>query len=125
MSGMVEVPLGPSVVVPGLFPDLEYYSPLVGQVNLTGPDTSEFSAVMYGMKKAFPFNKVVCIIVNSGESKLLGPGKIQNANHLVFYAPTADADGDGLPDPGAVPALCLPASVSVETQVPIMPPCTP
>jgi hypothetical protein len=125
MSGMVEIPVGPSVIVPGLFPDLEYYSPLVGQVEVTGPTTTEFTAIMYGMKKGFPFNKVVCIIVNSGQSKFMGPGKFQNSNHMAYYAPSADADGDGLPDPGAVPALCLPASTSVETQVPVMPPCTP
>jgi hypothetical protein len=125
MSGSVQVPLGPSVIIPSLFPDVEYYSPMVGQVVMTGPDTTEFTVVWYGMKKGFPFNQVVCIGVNSGQGKFTGPGKGMNTNHLAFYAPSADADGDGLPDPGAVPALCLPASLSVETRVPIMPPCTP
>ena len=125
MSGSVQVPLGPSVVIPGLFPDLEYYSPMVGQVRMTGPDTTEGTALGYGMKKGFPFNQVVCIWVNNVQSRFLEPGKIVSTNHLAFYAPSADADKDGLPDPGAVPALCLPASISLETRVPIMPPCTP
>ena len=125
MSGSVQVPLGPSVLIPTLFPDMEYYSPMVGQVVMTGPDTSEFTAVWYGMKKAFPFNKIVFIGVNSGQGRFTGPGKAENTNHLAFYAPSADADGDGLPDPGAAPALCLPASLSLETRVLIMPPCTP
>ena len=125
MSGSVPVPLGPSVIVPGLFPDLEYYSPMVGQVTMTGPDTAQFTAVWYGMKKGVPFNQVVCIGVNSGQARFTEPGKSINTNHMAFYAPSADADHDGLPDPGQAPVLCLPPSVSLETQVPLLPPCTP
>lgn len=44
-------------------------------------------------------------------------------HHLAFYNPSADGDGDGLPDPGEDPALCLPASL--DTRVPLMAPCTP
>jgi hypothetical protein len=125
MAGSVQVPLGPSVVVPGLFPDLDYYSPMVGQVRMTGPDTMEGTALGYGMKKGFPFNQIVCIWVNNVQSRFVETGKIVATNHLAFYAPSADADGDGIPDPNAVPALCLPPSISLETRVPIMPPCTP
>ena len=125
MSGSVPVPLGPSVIVPGLFPDLEYYSPMVGQVSMTGPDTADFTAVWYGMKKGVPFNQVVCIGVNSGQARFTEPGKSINTNHMAFYAPSADADHDGLPDPGQAPVLCLPPSVSLETQVPLLAPCTP
>ncbi len=125
MSGSIPVPLGPSLIVPGLFPDLEYYSPMVGQATMTGLDTAEFTAVYYGMKKGFPFNQVVFIGVNSGQVTFTDPGKSIHTNHLAFYAPTADADHDGLPDPGQLPVLCVPASISLETRVPIMPPCTP
>jgi hypothetical protein len=124
MAGSIQVPITPAVVVPGLFTNLEYFSPMVGRVTMTGPDTAEFTCVYYGMKKGFPFNQVVFIGVNSGQCQFVAPDKIINTNHLAFYAPTADADHDGLPDPGQVPALCLPATVSLETRVPIMPPCT-
>ena len=125
MSGSIPVPLGPSVIVPGLFPDLEYYSPMVGQVTMTGPDTADFTAVWYGMKKGFPFNQVVCIGVNSGQARFTEPGKSIHTNHMAFYASSADADHDGLPDPGQAPVLCLPPSVSLENRVPLLPPCTP
>ncbi len=124
MGGSIPVPVGPSVVG-GLFPDLEYYSTMVGQVVMTGPDTLQFTAVWYGMKNAAPFNQVVLIGVNSGQGRFIAPDKIVNTDHLAFYYPSADADHDGLPDPGQTPALCLPGTVSLETRVPILPPCTP
>ena len=124
MGGSIPVPIGPSVVG-GLFPDLEYYSTMVGQAVMTGPDTLQFTAVWYGMKNAAPFNQVVLIGVNSGQGRFIEPGKMMNTNHLAFYYPIADADHDGLPDPGQAPALCLPPTVSLETRVPIMLPCTP
>ncbi len=125
ISGEIHVPLGPSIIVPGLFPDLEYYSPFVGQMIMTGPDTFEFSSVWYGMKKGFPFNQVVFIGMNNGQGRFIEPGTAVATNHMAFYAPTADADGDGLPDPDATPVLCLPPSVGVATRLPMLPPCTP
>jgi hypothetical protein len=125
MAGSVQVPLGPSLVIPGLFPDMEYYSPMVGQVRMTGPDTCEGTALGYGMKKGIPFNQIVCIWVNNVQSRFLDPGTRIATNHLAFYDPSSDANHDGIPDADAVPALCLPPSISLETRVPIMPPCTP
>lgn len=124
MSGEIHVPIVPSIVIPGLFPDLEYYTPFVGQVNMTGPDTFEFSSVYYGMKKGFPFNQVVLIGQNNGQGRFTAPGRCVVTNHLACYAPSADADHDGLPDPGVAPALCLPPSVGICTRLPMLPPCT-
>jgi hypothetical protein len=124
MSGSIQIEIRPSVVNPALFPDWEYSSPLVGELVMTGNNTAKFTAVWYGMKKGFPFDQVVYIGVNSGEATFTGPGKSVVTHNLGFYAPSADADGDGLPDPGQAAALCLP-SMSIDTRVLLMPPCAP
>jgi hypothetical protein len=96
-------------------------SDMVGELVMTGPDTGNFTVVWYGMKRSFPFDQVVCIGVNSGQVKFTGPGKSEATHALAFYAPSTDADRDGIPDPGQAPALCLP-SLSHDTRVPLLAP---
>ncbi len=67
ISGSIQVPVRPSVIQPGLFADLEYVSPLVGQAVMTGHDTARFTAVWYGLKAGLPFGQVVFIGVTSGQ----------------------------------------------------------
>ncbi len=126
MYGSIQVHIPPAIVPPNHpFPDFEYNSDMVGEIVMTGPNTAEFTAVWYGMKKDFPFNKVVYIGVGSGQGRFTEPGKLELTNALSFYAPGTDIDGDGLPDPGQAPTLCLPA-VSHDTRVPLLPPaCKP
>ena len=124
ISGAIQVPVMPTVFVPGLFEEAEYVSPMVGKIVMTGPDTATFTALWYGMKKVMPFEQVVFIGVTSGTIKFTSAGKAEVSHFLGFYAPSTDADNDGLPDPGSAASLCLPA-VSYDTQVPIFPTCTP
>jgi hypothetical protein len=42
----------------------------------------------------------------------------------AFYLPTADADGDGLPEEGQEPIACLPYMITAK-RVGVMPPCVP
>ena len=35
-------------------------------------------------------------------------------NHMKFYDPSADADGDGLPDPGQKPVFPVPPTTSID-----------
>ena len=131
ISGSIQVAVPVREMFPPLLADQEYISPLVGEMVMTGHDTMKFTAIWYGLKKLVPSNQnpfeeqVVNIGVTSGEGKFIGPGKLTGAHHMAFYYPEADADGDGLPDPGQVPFFCLPKTISVDTRVGLMPPCSP
>jgi len=122
ISGSIQVPVPPGLY--GAFTDVEYVSPMVGQAARTSRNTADFTAVWYGLKKGAPFDQVVFIGVTSGQIKFKGAGTAEVAHRLAFYAPSADADGDGLPDPGQPPVLCLPAT-SMDTRLSLLPPCTP
>jgi hypothetical protein len=125
MYGSIQVHIPPAIVPPYPFPELEYNSDMVGELVMTGRNTGKFTAVWYGMKRDFPFNQIVYIGVGSGQVRFTGPGKAETINALAFYAPETDGDGDGLPDPGEAPTLCLSAQ-SQDTRVPMLPPaCTP
>jgi hypothetical protein len=122
LTTFINVPMTPSIINPNLFPDWEYNTPAVGEMVLIGPDTAQFTGHWYGMKKGFPFNQIVYIGLNSGYARLTASGQWEASCSLAMYAPSADGDGDGLPDSGQNPVVCLPAKV-VCTRVPITAPC--
>ena len=130
LSGSLQVSIPAALIVPG-FPEFDYSSPSVGEAVMTGPDTAKFTAVGYSIKKVapspeYPFLEQVTVIwVTSGEVKFTAPGKTETTHHVAYYLPAADGNGDGLPDEGSTPFACLPPTTSIDTQVGLMPPCTP
>jgi hypothetical protein len=129
LSGSIVVKVPARQWFAPLFDDQEYASPMVGEMVMTGHNTAKFTSIWYGLKRVDPPNpfeeQVVNIGVSSGESRFIGPGKAEVTHHMAFYYPAADADGDGLPDPGQAPFFCLPTTISLDTRVGLMPPCTP
>jgi hypothetical protein len=128
LSGMIQVGIPVQVIFPDLFPETEISGDFVGEAVMTGPNTGNYTIVGYGRKKLDPptpfQEQVVEIWVDSGQITFTGPGKMQVTHHVAYYHPEADADGDGLPDPGQTPVVCLPAA-TLDTRVGLMPPCTP
>lgn len=117
VSGFIQVGIKPAAFGP--FPDADFVSPIIGEVVMTGRDTAVFNSVWYGIKKGFPFDQIVFIGMNKGQLRFTGPGKAEGTHNLVFYDPSSDKDGDGLPDPGETPVLSIPTATTVETRLPL------
>ena len=116
LFGYIEV--GIKTAVYGYFADSEYQSPLIGEAVIGNDGTIVFNSIWYGIKNGSPFNEIVYIGMNSGHMRPVGPGRMEGTHNLTFYHPDSDQDGDGIPDPGAVPVLSIPA-VSLDTRLPL------
>ena len=126
--GSLQVRIPSWALFPGVLPEADYVDNFVGENTMTGPNTARFTVFGHGIKKLdspTPYlEKVAFMFVGSGNLTYTGPGKAEVAHNFAFYLPEADGDGDGLPDPGQTPLLCLPTT-SVDTRVGLIPPCTP
>lgn len=119
LAGFIQVGVRPIVL--GIFPDAEFSSPIVGELVIRADGVTVFNSVWYGMKTGFPFDQIVYIGMNSGEARRTADNKAEGTHNIAYYDPSSDQDGDGLPDPGAVPVLVLPVT-TVDTRLPLSPP---
>lgn len=92
-----------SIDIGGASPiEADHTTPLIGEVALTGPDSGKFTSLWYGISDT-PTRHIVYIGMNSGDIAFVDPGHVMGTSNIVFYLPSADADGDGIPDQDAVP----------------------
>jgi hypothetical protein len=92
-------------------------TPLIGESVMTGRDTGKFNSMWYGISNSST-PQIAYIGVSSGEIMFVDQGKMVVTHHFYFYLPSADADGDGIPDPGAVPVIPPVVVVSIDTRLP-------
>ena len=94
-------------------PDLSVFS---GEVVMTERNEANGKVVWWGLKDTVVgIKQVVYIGVSSSTITFTAPGKAQVTHLMKFYDPTADADGDGLPDSGQQPAFSAPPVTSTDT----------
>ena len=92
-----------------------------GEVVLTGRNEAKGAVIWWGLKNTtlgdpgYPFKQVVHIGVSSFTISYTASDKAQVTHHMKFYDPSADADGDGLPDPGQQPVFSAPPMTSIDT----------
>jgi hypothetical protein len=98
----------------------EELSVISGEVVMTGRNEAKGTVIWWGLKNtvpgdpAYPIKQVVHIGVNSFTLSFTAPGKAQVTHHMKFYDPSADANGDGLPDPGQKPVFPVPPTTSID-----------
>ena len=122
LQGTIHIPAEPTWG--GAFPDAEYLSALVGEAVMTGRNEAAFTVLYYAMKQGAAGPEKVYIGLDSGTIKQTAPGRTEVSHNFGIFLPGQDADGDGLPDEGQSPAVCIPYA-SLDTRLPLLRPCTP
>ena len=109
----------------GAFPDADHMSDLIGQAVRTGLNTYEFTAIQYGTKKVpGKFPEILYISVMYGTARLIDENTMEGEGSHAIFLPSADADGDRLPDEGQEPIACFPYAFTSK-RVGLMTPCVP
>jgi hypothetical protein len=97
------------------------WSDLVGQEVMINRDTARWTVVGYAQAKG-PNNvlQIRAIMVAFGTLQFIDPDHDVIHTTLTVYPAAADADGDGMPDPGAVPVITIPGITETGQRVPIL-----
>jgi hypothetical protein len=89
----------------------------IGQLAMVSRDTAKGSLVFYGLKQGNP-PQIKQIWTWVGTITFTSPDAYTVGGMMNIYAPAADADGDGRPDPGAVPLVGVPSQLAVTRVLP-------
>ncbi len=121
-SGMKAAFYAPAMTVdPGVLQQFgaDSMGGFVGEAAMTGPHSGKYTCVYYFLSQG----QIIWIVVDSGTATFAAnnPGRVTFAHHMAIYPPTADTNGDLLPEQGS-PLFCLEAA-GVATRVPMLPPC--
>jgi hypothetical protein len=79
---------------------------LISDEVVTGRNTSESTGVGYGLSGG----EIALIFVDHSRFIHVSPVEKHNTHQTSIYLAAADADNDGLPDPGAMPVMVLPST---------------
>ena len=108
---------GDNVVGVLLYSGADTLSEGIGQLAMISNDTAKGSLVFYALKQGTP-PQVKQIWVWDGTIKFSGPDTYDVDGTTFVYSANADANGDGRPDPGAVPLFPVPTQLGVTRVLP-------
>jgi hypothetical protein len=107
--------------VEGLFGPVDDTTPLLIQLEMTGPDTGVANSIWYGRKELPSTEPVSAELVFIGTAhstfEFQAPGKLFVVHDFAFYSADKDGDGDGFPDSDAIPDLEL-TLTTMDTRLP-------
>lgn len=96
-------------------------SDFAGQEVMINRDTARWTLVGHAQAKGPNKELLVrAIVVAFGTLQYIGPDQDVIHATLTVYPAAADADGDGMPDPGAVPVATFPGITETGRRVPIL-----
>jgi hypothetical protein len=95
-------------------------SEFVGETKMIKRDTGKWTLAGYVLAGANP-PQIVAIVVSHGTWKYTDRDHAVLNYTIDTYPAAADADGDGMPDPGAIPAVTTPNVIDTAQRVPILP----
>lgn len=101
--------------------DADSVSDLVGQEVMINPDTARWTLVGYAQARG-PNNElqIRAIVVAFGTLQFIDPDHDVIHATISVYPASADADGDGMPDPGAAPVVTIPGITETGQRVSIL-----
>ena len=95
------------------------FSDLVGEGRMINRTTAQWTLVGYALKQANP-PTIGLILLAYGTLEFTDSAHGVLEYTLDVYPAAADADGDGMPDPGATPFVTMPV-IDTAQRVPILP----
>ena len=118
--GSVDVGFNPGVFG-CYFGETNADSPILINLEMTGPDTAVAYSIWYALSSAVPSStEIVFIGEVRTETKFVAPGKSESTHYFAFYRPDQDVDpADGFPDEGQTPACSAPVPLyTLDTRLP-------
>ena len=110
----------------GTFPEWKLGGDVWGaQTVRTGPDSFESTFLYYNIKQGeSPVAETVGITICNATWRLTGPNTNEGEATIAVYMAAQDADGDGFPDEGQEPAVCM-GFTYTSKRLMMMPGCVP
>jgi len=111
----------------GAFSEVVFETTHIGHSVRADDGAYESSMVGYGLAAPTSpelLGEIVYISVLTSRMTFTGDNTMEGEGTHAFYLPFADGDGDGLPDEGQEPGICLPYTMTA-TRVPMLAPCAP
>ncbi len=109
----------------GAFPEADQALCWMTLTVRTGPDSFETTMVSHSTKKgSSPIRQTDHISIANCTWRLTGPDTNVGEVTVATYLPDQDADGDGFPDEGQEPVLCVPFT-AISKRLTMMPGCVP
>ena len=111
--GTLEVPIPPQALCTNV-PTFDATSDYMGEAVMIGPDKAQVTMIGYSLYQG----QIAFIWMAAGELKFTGPCKGESTFRIAYYLPSADTNGDGIPE--TAPFCVIGPSATIDTRLGVM-----